>query len=152
MSDHSQPSARRSASCRSSVPNRKRMVSIRSRSDATSLGFGRGARDLQLVDPRRFVEPAVAAPGMLPTHLECQLVPGHADQEPDELVGALDLELARRRPGEEADQHRLGDVHRVEDAEQGAIAEPQPDLAADHALESLDQFASGVLVPLADPR
>src|SRR4051812_4222910 len=47
-----------------------------------------------------------------------ELVAGHADQQADQLLRLVGVEVADGGPHEEAGQHRLQDVHRVEDAPQ----------------------------------
>ncbi len=80
------------------------------------------------------------------------LVAGHADEQPDELRRLVQVEVADGRPGEEAGEDRLADVHRIEDAPQGGVAEPEPaaDLQPDLGLVTPDELLGRPLVALAD--
>ena len=80
-----------------------------------------------------------------------QLVAGHGDQEPCQLVGVFELELAVRGPREEVRQHGLADVERVEGPVDLAAADPQPDLATNQGLEAFDQFLGRLIVARANP-
>src|SRR5262249_54892878 len=70
--------------------------------------------------------------------------------QPDELFGALQVVSAGGGVGEEAGEHGLADVHRVEDPPQRGRAVPQPgaDLAAEQRLVIAHQPRGGLAVAL----
>ena len=72
------------------------------------------------------------APANVPTstlmipNLLGELVTRHPDQECDELSRLVQVKLADRRPDEEARQHGLTDVRRIEHPLEAWVAQPQP--------------------------
>ena len=95
--------------------------------------------------------PIVAPAGAVPPLLLGQLVPGHDHQQSQQLVGLLEVILARGRPHEEAGHHRLADVGPVESAVEPRIAQPHSHLAADDRLVALDQLTGRLVVAGANP-
>ena len=79
-----------------------------------------------------------------------QLLAAHRRQEPEQLRRLLDLVLAERGADEEAGEDRLADVHRVEEASEPGIDEPDARLAADRRLVEPDQLPRRRLVPGPD--
>ncbi len=81
----------------------------------------------------------VTALGMLSPRLGDQLVAGHGGEQLQELLGSLQLVLAGGRADEEAAQHRLADVHRVEQGSQASVGQPEPNCPPDRWLVALHQ-------------
>src|SRR6516164_2643530 len=63
----------------------------------------------------------------LPASLARELVAGHGNEKFQELLGVVDLILARRRPYEKAVQHRLANVHGIEQSAQPGVVEAETD-------------------------
>jgi len=84
------------------------------------------------------VVPAAARAGGAPASPPC--FRAIVTQEPHELLRAVDVELPQRGPHEEAPQHRLADVGRVEQPAQLGVAQAELDLEAEGRLVPPDQF------------
>ena len=127
---------------------------------ATSLlGVGPGPARPSIPTPdRRIVaavpavavlDPAKIAPdGAVALHLVSQLVPCHRREQLEQLLGRLQLVLPQGGADEEAGQHRLADVHRVEKPVQPGVH--QPDAAQPGG--SLARTAARAPPPPARPR
>jgi hypothetical protein len=92
----------------------------------------------------------VAALPVVEPRLHRQLVLGHPDQQADQLRRFVEVVLPRGSADEEAGQHTLADVHRVEVAIQGRIGQPGPDRHADGGLVGADQLLRSSHVAGAD--
>ena len=84
--------------------------------------------------------------GRLPAGLVGQFVPRHGHEEPDEIVGPLQIELAECRPVEETSQDRLADVHRVEEPLEPGVDQLDPHGAPDGGLVFAHQLRRRRLV------
>ncbi len=113
---------------------------------------GRGGRGspIQVRRVARLDPPIVAALGAVPSCLVGQFTAGQGHQQPDQLVGPLQVELAGRRPHEEAGHHRLADVVAVEPAVQSRLPQPDPHHAAHHRPVALQQLVGGPIIASAD--
>ena len=123
------------------------------------LAAGRGALPGQTLDPthdRRVVaagpaaglDPAKIAPGSaVALHLVSQLVPCHRCEQLEQLLGRLQLVLPQGGADEEAGQHRLADVHRVEQPVQPGVHQPDARSPADRWLVPTHQLRCRLPVP-----
>ena len=89
----------------------------------------------------------VAALGPFLARLIGDLVAGDGDEQFPELGRLIQVVLPRRRAHEEAGQHRLADIHRIEDPAQARIAQVQPNFQADRRLVAAHQL--GRRLPVA---
>jgi hypothetical protein len=87
---------------------------------------------------------AVAALGAVAARLRGHFFPGHAQQQFQQVVGAVQLVLPCGGAEEEAGQDRLADVGGVEHAVEVRIVESPPHLDADDRLELPDQLDRGL--------
>jgi len=85
-----------------------------------------------------------------PAGVRGQLVAGHRAQQLQQVLRRLQVELSQGGAGEEAGQHRLTDVHRVEDAAQAGVAQLHPHRPPDVRLVLPHQFLGGRRVAAAD--
>ena len=97
-------------------------------------------------------DPAKVAPGCpVALHLAGELVPRHRRQEPEQLIGRLQLVLPERGADEEARHDRLADVHRIEQAVQSRVDQPDPRRATDRRLVVPDQLGRRLLIARSNP-
>ena len=111
-------------------------------------GVGEDVPRLRPIDPAH-----VATPSLVKPNLFGQFVPGHADEQVNQLPRLLQVKLADRGSDEKAGQNRLTYVRRVEHALKVGITQPQPrsNFQADLALLKLDEFLGRGFVPFPNP-
>ena len=79
------------------------------------------------------------------------LVARHRAEQGEQLLGAVQVVLAQGRADEEALEHRLAEVGRLEQAPEPGIPQPQSDLHPQGRLEAADELDGGRLVAGPDP-
>ncbi len=143
MSSHFCPRARRSAS----LPLFLGQFSLGRLEQFLARDGLAGARTggwrLELLLAERFHAAVVAALASLLTDLEGQLVACHAHQQLDHLGGVFQVVLSQGGADEEAAEHGLADVHRVECSPQPRIVHPAAHRHADRRLVLPVQLLGG---------
>ena len=97
--------------------------------------------------------PNISALTLMVAGLFGNLFARHPNQQADQLRWLIHIKFAERRAGKEARQHRLADIHRVENTSQCGVAQSEPPAHFQTYLWliSPNELLRGLLVTLADP-
>ena len=146
-SPYSQPCERRSPTPlvggEAGVKPRRRIAS-----DASRLGLGRYRPRLPaIVESRRATD---APKRLLFSDLVRDLVPSHRSEQGQELLGAVQIELPRRRAKEKALEDRLAEISRLQQSAKLGVSQTEPNLQPESGLILPDQLGRRLIVACTD--
>jgi hypothetical protein len=94
---------------------------------------------------------ALAASRAQPLDLPEYLVTGHGRQQPHQMSRAVKVVLPRGSADEETCQHRLANIHRIEQAADSWVGQASSDRSPQGWSETLDQFGRRSFVASSHP-